>query len=59
MYDVGGVGGGPATMHFELGEPPERDAIFFNTGQHPQSDLATRLGCALTRRGNSELRTQT
>jgi thioredoxin reductase len=29
----------------------QRDALFFCTGQHPQSDLAARLGCALTRRG--------
>jgi thioredoxin reductase len=42
------------TVHFRSGEPLERDAIFFNTGQHPQSDLAIRLGCALTRRGTVE-----
>ena len=28
-----------------------RDAIFFTTGQHPQSALAQSLGCALTPRG--------
>jgi thioredoxin reductase len=36
---------------FESGEPLPRDVMFFSTGQHPQSDLATRLGCTLTRRG--------
>ena len=25
--------------------------MFFSTGQHPQSDLAIRLGCTLTTRG--------
>jgi thioredoxin reductase len=29
----------------------ERDVVFFSTGQHPQSDLAIRLGCTLTHRG--------
>jgi thioredoxin reductase len=33
------------------GERVPRDALFFCTGQHPQSDLAVRLGCTLTRRG--------
>lgn len=28
-----------------------RDALFFTTGQHHQSDLAIRLGCSLTHRG--------
>jgi thioredoxin reductase len=36
---------------FASGEPLPRDAMFFTTGQHPQSDLAVRLGCTLTRRG--------
>lgn len=36
---------------FEQGEALDRDAIFFTTGQHPQSDLAVSLGCALTPRG--------
>ena len=36
---------------FESGSSIERDAIFFSTGQHPQSDLAVKLGCALTSRG--------
>ncbi len=29
----------------------ERDALFFTSRQHPQSLIATRLGCALTSRG--------
>lgn len=33
------------------GTPLERDALFFTSGQHPQSLIATRLGCALNRRG--------
>jgi thioredoxin reductase len=28
-----------------------RDALFFTTAQHPQSDLAVKLGCSLNRRG--------
>jgi len=36
---------------FAAGEPHACDALFFVTGQHPQSELAVTLGCALTRRG--------
>ena len=36
---------------FTSGDPLPRDAMFFTTGQHPQSDLAVKLGCALTHRG--------
>jgi thioredoxin reductase len=36
---------------FASGEPVQRDALFFATGQHPQSSLAIALGCTLTRRG--------
>jgi thioredoxin reductase len=36
---------------FSSGDPLRRDAMFFTTGQHPQSDLAIKLGCTLTRRG--------
>lgn len=36
---------------FASGEPLPREAIFFTTGQHPQSELAIRLGCTLTRKG--------
>jgi thioredoxin reductase len=38
-------------VHFASGDPLERDAMFFTTGQHPQSDLAINLGCTLTQRG--------
>jgi thioredoxin reductase len=38
-------------LNFDGGDPLERDALFFNTGQHPQSELAIKLGCALTRQG--------
>jgi len=33
------------------GELLARDALFFHSGQHPQSHLAARLGCTLNRRG--------
>jgi thioredoxin reductase len=40
-----------ASIAFAAGEPLPRDAVFFSTGQHPQSELAVRLGCALGKRG--------
>jgi len=43
---------------FRSGEPLPRDAMFFTTGQHPQSDLAIKLGCALTSRGTVKTGTQ-
>ena len=36
---------------FADGSRLERDALFFTSGQHPQSLIATRLGCTLNRRG--------
>jgi thioredoxin reductase len=36
---------------FDDGSRLVRDALFFTTGQHPQSQIAIRLGCTLTRRG--------
>jgi len=39
------------SVAFTSGDPLPRDAMFFTTGQHPQSDLAIKLGCTLTRRG--------
>jgi thioredoxin reductase len=36
---------------FKGGDRIERDILFFSTAQHPQSDLAVRLGCALTHKG--------
>jgi thioredoxin reductase len=36
---------------FAAGEPLPADALFFTTGQHPQCDLAVRMGCAFNHRG--------
>jgi thioredoxin reductase len=36
---------------FASGDRIPRDVVFFTTGQHPQSPLATTLGCRLTHRG--------
>ena len=36
------------SVAFASGDPLPRDAMFFTTGQHPQSDLAIKLGCTLT-----------
>jgi thioredoxin reductase len=36
---------------FATGEPLPRDAMFFTTGQRPQSDLAIKLGCTFTPHG--------
>jgi thioredoxin reductase len=36
---------------FASGPPLPRDALFFTTGQHAQSDLAIKLGCTLTHKG--------
>jgi thioredoxin reductase len=36
---------------FKSGEAIDRDALFFSTGQHPQSPLAISLGCTLTNAG--------
>jgi len=36
---------------FTRGEPADCDALFFSTGQHPQSPLAISLGCTVTNRG--------
>jgi thioredoxin reductase len=38
-------------IEFTSGEAIDRDALFFTTGQHPQSPLAISLGCTLTSRG--------
>jgi thioredoxin reductase len=40
-----------ARVLFTSGDPLPRDAMFFSTGQRPQSDLAAKLGCTLTRHG--------
>jgi len=44
-------GGVLTAIAFRDGEALRRDALFFSSAQHPQCDLATRLGCALTPRG--------
>jgi thioredoxin reductase len=36
---------------FRGGEALSRDVLFFTTGQHPQSEIAVRLGCTLSNRG--------
>lgn len=36
---------------FGLGDPEPCDAVFFKTGQSPQSDSARRLGCHFTEKG--------
>jgi thioredoxin reductase len=38
-------------IRFASGDPLPRDVMFISTGQHPQSDLAIRLGCTLNTRG--------
>ena len=43
--------GALTTLSFASGPPLARDALFFATGQHPQSPLAAALGCTLTRKG--------
>jgi len=43
--------GALSRVEFASGDALERDALFFATGQHPQSSLARTLGCALTPRG--------
>jgi thioredoxin reductase len=40
-----------SSIVFDGGEPAPCDALFFTTGQHPQCDLAVRLGCAFNIRG--------
>lgn len=44
-------GGALTGIVFASGEPLPREALFFATGQHPQSSLAIALGCTLNRRG--------
>jgi thioredoxin reductase len=39
------------SIAFRDGQSIPRDAVFFATGQHPQDDLAGRLGCAFTAHG--------
>lgn len=39
------------TIRFATGEPLASDAVFFTTGQHPQCDLAVKMGCVFNQRG--------
>ena len=39
------------SLNFDSGDRLPTDALFFTSGQHPQSDLAIRLGCHLTKQG--------
>ena len=43
--------GALSRVAFASGDPLQRDALFFATGQHPQSSLAVALGCTLNHRG--------
>jgi thioredoxin reductase len=43
--------GALTSVGFSTGGALPRDALFFTTGQHPQSDLAIKLGCTLTSKG--------
>jgi thioredoxin reductase len=43
--------GAVSAIAFARGDPRACDAVFFATGQHPQSPLAVTLGCAMNRRG--------
>jgi thioredoxin reductase len=47
-----------ASVIFRSGEPLPSAAMFFTTGQHPQSDLAIKLGCGLTSHGTVKTGTQ-
>jgi thioredoxin reductase len=44
-------GGALRSIVFARGEPLACDALFFSGAQHPQSDIAVRLGCTLTPHG--------
>jgi thioredoxin reductase len=43
---------------FASGDTLARDALFFSSSQHPQSDIAIRLGCRLTPKGTVKTGTQ-
>jgi thioredoxin reductase len=50
--------GALTSVAFNSGDPLPCDAMFFTTRQHPQSDLAIKLGCALTSKGAVKTGTQ-
>jgi thioredoxin reductase len=45
------TGGELRAIRFAKGDPLPADAVFFTTGQHPQCDLAVKLGCIFNSRG--------
>jgi thioredoxin reductase len=45
------VDGMVRTVRFDGGEPLDRDALFFSTGQHSQCNLAVDVGCAFNQKG--------
>jgi thioredoxin reductase len=45
------VDGMLSTITFAAEEPLRADAMFFTSGQHPQCDLASRMGCVFNNRG--------
>ncbi len=49
-----GEGGQLRTIVFERGEPLDRDALFFNTGQNQACDLAQNFGCLFNKKGTVE-----
>lgn len=54
IADLEGTDGLLEGIRFETGEVLPRRALFFNCGSHQASDLAHRLGCALTRKDSVE-----
>lgn len=40
-----------SAVTFASGSPLQADALFFTSGQHPQCDLAERMGCVFNSRG--------
>ena len=44
-------GGNEARLVFASGDPLDRCAVFFTTGQEQRSELANRLGCVMTDKG--------
>ena len=51
MASLDHTDGALTAVRFASGDALPRDVLFFVTAQRQQSELATRLGCAFTRRG--------
>jgi thioredoxin reductase len=47
-----GAEGRLSRILFQAGEPVERDALFFSTGQEQCCDLTVKLGCVFTHKGS-------